>query len=463
MPEVRDDAEGQTVNARSRVAALFALLLTAGCATTSPRAAVDRTSALVQDRTGQHVTWIASSDDDAAAERAVRGILAQDLTIDGAVQVALLRNRGLQAQYEQLGIAQADLVQAGLLKNPVLAGTFRFPFEAGHIPGIEASLVQSFLDLLTMASRKKIARLGLEGTQYRVASAVVTHVYETKSAYYALQTAQQTYAMRQIVTDAALAAVELARRQHAAETINDLELANEEALYAQVAVDLVKSSAELVAARERLNRAMGTWGDTTDWRVEGKLPPLPSSDPELAGLEAVAIGNRLDLKAAGRDVEVVSYGLALAKNTRWFGGVDAGIDFEQKPEGIHLLGPTVSIEIPIFDQRQAAIAKLEAQLRMARDREAALAIDARSRVRELHGRLVAARTVAESYAKTLVPLRERIVVLSQQQYDAMLVGVFQLLSAKQAEITAYREFLDALRDYWTLRAELELEVGGKLP
>lgn len=438
-------------------------LVLAGCASTSPRAAVDATSTMVHERTGQKVTWIATTEDDAAAERAVQSVLARDLGLEGAIEVALLRNRALQARYEELGVAQADLVQAGLLANPVLAGTFRFPFEAGHIPGIEASLVQSFLELLTMASKKKIARLGLEGTQYRVASAVVSHVFETKAAYYALQAAQQTYAMRQIVTDAALAAVELARRQHAAGTINDLELANEEALYAQVALDLVKSSADVVAARERLNRAMGTWGQTTDWRVESKLPPLPATDPELAGLESLAIANRFDLRAAGRDVEVVSYGLSLAKNTRWFGGVDAGIDFEQKPEGIHLLGPTVSLEIPIFDQRQATIAKLEAELRMARDREAALAIDARSRVRELHGKLAAARTVAERYAQTVVPLRERIVVLSQQQYDAMLIGVFQLLSAKQSEIGAYREFLDALRDYWTLRAELEMEVGGKLP
>lgn len=446
--------------------ALVLLLVAAsalGCASTSPRGPVADASKLVHDRNGQTVTWLANPEDDAKAEQAVQEILKNDLGLDGAIQVALLRNRSLQARYEELGIAQADLVQAGLLKNPTLSGTFRFPLDPGHETGIEASLVQSFLELLTMASRKNIAHLALEGTEYRVASAVVEHVYETKEAYYALQAAQQTYAMRSIVRDAAQAAVELARRQNDAGTINDLELANQEALFAQVSLDLVRSSADVVATREELNRAMGTWGQTTDWRVESKLPPLPDADPDLPGLESRAIAQRFDLQAAHRDVEVVSYGLSLAKNTRWFGGVDAGISFEKKPEGIRLIGPTVSLEIPIFDQRQATVARLEAQLRQARDREAALAIDTRSRVRELHGKLVAARAVAASYAKTLVPLRERIVVLTQQQYDAMLVGVFQLLAAKQAEISAYRDFLDALRDYWTLRAELEMEVGGKLP
>lgn len=204
-------------------------------------------------------------------------------------------------------------------------------------------------------------------------------------------------------------------------------------------------------------------GETTSWTIDDKLPPPPDRDPELAGLESKAIAERFDLRAARRDVEVVSYGLALAKNTRWFGGVDAGITFEQKPEGIRLLGPTVALEIPIFDQRQAAIAKLEAELRQANDREAALAIDARSHVRERWGELAAARAIAIGQGKTLVPLREKIVRLTQEQYDAMLMGVFQLLAAKQAEILAYRDFVDALKTYWTLRAELEREVGGKLP
>ena len=148
--------------------ALVLLLVAAsalGCASTSPRGPVADASKLVHDRNGQTVTWLANPEDDAKAEQAVQEILKNDLGLDGAIQVALLRNRSLQARYEELGIAQADLVQAGLLKNPTLSGTFRFPLDPGHETGIEASLVQSFLELLTMASRKNIAHLALEGTE----------------------------------------------------------------------------------------------------------------------------------------------------------------------------------------------------------------------------------------------------------------------------------------------------------
>jgi cobalt-zinc-cadmium efflux system outer membrane protein len=62
----------------------------------------------------------------------------------------------------------------------------------------------------------------------------------------------------------------------------------------------------------------------------------------------------------------------------------------------------------------------------------------------------------------LVPLREKIVALSQEQYDAMLLGVYQVLAAKQQELAAYREYVVAVRDYWIARAELERAAGGRL-
>ena len=45
----------------------------------------------------------------------------------------------------------------------------------------------------------------------------------------------------------------------------------------------------------------------------------------------------------------------------------------------------------------------------------------------------------------------------------MLLGVFELLEAKQNEIDAGRAYVAALTDYWTARAELERAVGGRLP
>lgn len=438
------------------------LCTTLGCGSTSPKAPVRDTAALVRAQSGQELTWLGEGGDEEAKQE-VRTLLGKDLTLESAVRISLLSNRNLQALYEELGISQADLVQAGLLKNPSLGGTYRFPLDPGHGAGIEASFVSDLLQLLTRSSRKNIARLGLVATEYRVTGEVLRHLFEVKSAYFSFLSASQVYAMRTVVTEAAEAAVALARRQHEAGTINDLDLANEEALFASVSLDLTRSRAELITARETLNEHMGLWGESTRWKTEARLPELPVREPATAHAEAGAISRRADLAAARKDVEVVHYGLSLAKRTRWIGGVDAGVSYEKKPEGIRLLGPTVSVELPIFDQRQATLARLEAQLRQAQHRETALAVGIRADVRKLAGRLAVTRGVVEAYKNALVPQRERIVLLSQQQYDAMLLGVFQLLVAKQNEIATYREFIEALRDYWILRAELEYKTGGAIP
>jgi len=442
---------------------MLALVLSAacvalGCASTSPKPAVEDTSALVRARSGHEITWLGDGGEE-EARRQVTALLRQDLTLSSAVRVALLANRNLQSLYDELGISQADLVQAGLLKNPTLGATYDFPLD-GTRPGFQIAFVTDLVQLFTLGSRKTIARTALEGTKYRVAGEVVRHVYEVKAAYFAVQAAQQTFSMRQIVREAAQAAVELARRQHEAGTINDLDLANEEALFAQISTEFRRSQADLATSRERLTRLLGVWGADAGWKVTANLADLPEQEPATEHLESKAIATRYDLAAAHKDVQVVSYALALAKNTRWTGAVDAGVDFHREAEGVRLLGPTVAVQLPLFDQGQAVIARVEAQLRQVRNREGALAVDIRSEVRELVARLQVARGVVDDYQRNLVPVRERVVTLSQQQYDAMLLGVFQLLAAKQNEINTYRELIDALRDYWTLRAELEWKVGG---
>jgi cobalt-zinc-cadmium efflux system outer membrane protein len=120
------------------------------------------------------------------------------------------------------------------------------------------------------------------------------------------------------------------------------------------------------------------------------------------------------------------------------------------------------LELPLFDRRQGLIRRLEAQLRQSEKRLAGLSIDARSEVRAARLTLLSGRQVVEHYRKVLLPLRERIVALSQQHYNAMLLGVFQLLLVKQAEVEAYRQYIEAVRDYWIARVELERAAGGRL-
>lgn len=452
-----------TVLSSARAPLVALLLLLTGCASTSPKAALRDVSSAVESRSGHTLRWDRSTTEDQQASAAVARLLANELTVDGAVQVALLASPSLRSKLEELSIAQADLVQAGLLKNPVFS-VGRTAWEAEHIsPNLFFNVEQDFLDILTMPMRKRVAATQLEATKLEVGDEVLALAAEVRSAFYTAQGAEQVAAMRTLVHEAAQTSADLARRQAEAGNMSDLALSSELSLASQTRLDLERSRGEAAVARERLTKLMGLWGPRTAWKMAPKLPELPVAEVSLEHLESIAVEKRLDIGAARRELQSLGYALSLARTTRWTGAVSVNVEAGRLRNSKNVsFGPSVSLEIPLFDQRQAQIAKLEAFVRQSEDNLHALAIDARSDVRAARARVLASRAVIEEYARVLVPLRENIVKLTQQHYDAMLLGVYQLLQAKQSELASYRELIEALRDYWIARSDLERVVGTRL-
>jgi cobalt-zinc-cadmium efflux system outer membrane protein len=212
-----------------------------------------------------------------------------------------------------------------------------------------------------------------------------------------------------------------------------------------------------------MNKLMGLWGADASFRVADRMPELPPAEAPLEHLESLAIAQRLDVAAAWQEVQTRGYALAMAKNWRWISGASVGAGIDRESDGPLSAGPQGSLEVPLFDQKQAVIAKLDAEYRRSERALAALAIDVRADVRELRAKVLTQRALVEYYRTSAIPLRERIVALSQQHYDAMLLGVYQLLQAKQAEANTYREYIEAVRDYWIARSDLSRACGGRIP
>jgi cobalt-zinc-cadmium efflux system outer membrane protein len=444
-----------------RALAFAALAL--GCASTSPEPAFRDVAKDVQARSAQRIQWAQGGTEDKDIERAADAILARELRVEDAVQVAILLNKNLAATYEELGIAQADLVQAGLLRNP----SFSIGMSAAERDNLDPNLIfgvtESFLDVFLVPARKKIAESELEQTKKRVGDAVLALAGEVRAAFFTLQGAQQIALMRKIVADAAQASADIAARQAEAGNMNELALASEEAQREQARLDLARAEGDVLKAREGLTRLMGVFGVRTQYKIAARLPELPNDEPPLDHLETRAIAQRLDLAALREEVQTLTYALRLVEQSRVTGAFAVGADVARlKSSGQVVVGPRADIELPLFDQRQAAIARLEAQLRLSEARLHARAVEARSEVRSARDRVVLARRVARHAKEVMIPLREKVVRLSQEQYDAMLLGVYQLLAAKQAEVAAYREYIEAVRDYWLARSDLERAVGGRL-
>ncbi len=448
-----------------RAALAFALgtLALASCASVPKQAGYDDVARMVSERTGQKTYWDRGAPEDAEVARRLAELLRQDVMEENAVQIALLNNRILQATYEDLGIAQADLVQAGLLRNPSFGLSVRFPEGPVGTLNTEVSLVQDFLGLFMLPLRKKLAAEQFEHAKIRLANEVFQVIGKVRQEYYTLQQLQQVVELRRTVLETAKLSAELAERQHQAGNISELELVTQRGAYQQAKLELAREELHLELQRERLTRSLGLWGSQTEWKVSAKLSDIPVAEEELEHLESLAISKRLDVAGARQEAQVFAQALDVAKTSRFVGTVEVGVSRAVGPEaGIRVIGPSLRLELPLFERRQALIRRLEAQLRQSEKRLAALSIDARSEVRAARLTLLTERQVVEHYRTVLLPIRERIVALSQQHYNAMLLGVFQLLLAKQAEVEAYRQYIEAVRDYWIARVELEHAVGGRL-
>jgi cobalt-zinc-cadmium efflux system outer membrane protein len=435
-----------------------------GCVSVSEDAGFSEVQALSEERAGAKLTWIRGIEEDREVVRKVRDILSQPLSVDAAVQIALLNNRSLQATYEDLGLSQAELVQAGLLLNPVFSGAFRYPTEAPRSLNLEFDLVGSFLELLFLPARKQAASLEFEERKLTVSHAVLELATETRNAYFSAISARQVADLRKLIAEAAEASAEFAKRLHDAGNLPELAATLERASYEQARIDWSRAETAVVEARERLTRMMGLWGSDVHWKAPDKLPDVPLGEPPLDRAESLAISRRLDFQAAIREVQVASAALGVTRRSRWLGDdLELGASAEREPGGDWLVGPALAIRIPAFDQGQARVAIGESLLRQREHRLTALAVGIRSEVRRLRDRLVRDRQRLEHYLKVVIPLRERAVELTQERYNFMLVGTHELLEAKRHEFNAYQEYIEAVRDYWMTRSEFLRAIGGAVP
>jgi cobalt-zinc-cadmium efflux system outer membrane protein len=446
---------------RRSIAATLALL--SSCAT-SPERARREAGELAAARIDRRVAWESGSAADREVEQRVQELLARELTPDAAVEIALVRNPTLLAELENLGIAQADLVAAGLLDNIHIGGGPRFPLSGVPTPAYEFDAAFFFIRALVIPLRRKVAKAQLREATLLVAHAVVELDTHVREAVVDAIAAERVLELRQGIAELAEAAAELARRQTAtgaAGTMNELERSEIEAAEAEARRALQLAHVDVVEAREHLVRELGIFGDDVEFRLPKLLPKLPDREPELAELERVAMRQRFDLQAQRAELDALVNAVKLARRNPFI-EVDVGIVGEHDPDDPVSLGPFFELQIPIFNWGQADIARAEAMLRQVERRLRGRAVEVRSEVRVQRARLVAERRLAEYERDRVVPMRASMVKLGQERYDAMLFSVYELIELKMHELESRAELVEHLHDYFHARAELELAIGGRL-
>ncbi|HMQ14719.1 MAG TPA: TolC family protein [Phycisphaerae bacterium] len=418
-----------------------------------------------------------------------------------AIDLALTNNRSLRADIEVIGQAKSELVQAGLLTNPMLTVMLRFP-EAGGRASLDFGLVKDFADLWLIPARKRAALSTLQQRVLSFTDGAVGLIREVRTAYALLQYLDRAVELQVENLDILRQSIDVAQARLRSGGTTQLDVNLLEARRLQAELDLLQLRNERRTTQLNLLRLMGTSRASSEWRPT----PLPNGPPKWdVGEEALidwGLRRRLDIQAAGWEVDaavaefqqqelrlIQSFGVGVSGERmarRGIPGRNIAADTarasiangqltapeieprsarraERSQEIDFVLGPVIEVPLPIFDQNQAQIAKTQYRARELHERYCELEQRTVEKIRAAIATRQTAAKRREIYQSSLLPVQESNLQVAETAYQSGRESILTVLLAQQDLIQARLGLTAAIRDELTAMAGLERELGGRLP
>ncbi len=434
-------------------------LLLSGCLSASSSSDVARVRELTRvDR----LPAIADVDVDPAASEDAQRMLQGAIGADDAVRIALLQNRSLRASLREMGIARGRLRQAGLLPNPLV--------EVELVPerdsDVELRVEYDITGLVLAPVRARASALGLQAARYDAAGAVIELGFRVRSGFYTLQASTQRLAIAQRALEAFAASRDAAQALFDAGNTRELDLARADAAYQRARVSVAEMELEVATDREAMQRLLGAHGEATEWQVRGELERVGDRAEVPDRLERRALEASLELAAERHRLEELARRAGYTRTAGWFPDIDVDVhalrtDGEEGDQREWRFGGGLSVTLPIFDRGQGNAAAIDAELEGGLERYYGTAVDLRSAAREARNRVVSTHARARLFQETILPAQARVLEQTMLQYNAMQIGVFEVLDARRAQLDAELEYVATLRDHWTAVAELRAILAGR--
>jgi outer membrane protein TolC len=435
--------------------------LLSGCASFLPDGGMTTVADITGKTINKDVVALRTLDDAQSASDAVKRLVSRSLTVDAAVQIALLNNRGLQASYSELALAETELVQEGLPPSP----TFSISRIAGDgAMEIERQVVGDILALATLPFRTDIARERFRKAQLRAAEETLHLAADVRRVYYRTVAANELAGLLSDAKSTAESTAQLATKLGETGALNKLDQAREQVFYAETTAELATARQDASSSRERLIRLLGFWDGELGFRMPDRLPVLPPHPRQLPFVEADAVKHRLDLQIARIELEALAKSLDLAQASRFVTMLEvAGIDrktTDPQNAAFRERGFDVQFQIPIFDGGEVRLRRASETYNLAFNQLTEKAINARSEARDAFRVYRSTYDIAAHYQREVLPLRKIISDEMQLRFSSMQIDVFALLTEARQRIASLRAAIEARRDFWLAQSDLNTAVNG---
>lgn len=422
---------------KGRLAGLACLCFLVACSTPKPEESFEQVSLLLKERGMVTPRWLKNSNDDAAAQAYVSQLLQEPLNSERAVQIALLNNRGLQVRYADLAVNQTDLIQAGLLSNPVFSAARS---SGGSLSNIAIGIELNFMGLLMLPVTNKIEAAKQEQTKYAIGFQVLQVAHEVRATWIdAVAARQYRLFLEQQLTEPIVGS-----------TLRD------KLYHSELQAEFYQAQADEAESREKLSRLMGLDSRQLGWRLPDTLPDLPTVEPRWDNLGDQALKQRFDIIAARSEIDSISIILGVTRKNNHIRGMTMGLETTLSSGKTQLTGPSVRLEVPVFQQDETRIKRTEALLRQAEDKLLDMQVAAQSDVRAAENRMSALWKLGRTQIEETLPLANTLTSLPNIDPVGRYLDRLQFLKAQQ-------RMVELTRNYWRAYSDLNRAVGGKLP
>lgn len=391
-------------------------LIATGCATVDPQPSVDAVRELAATRVRADVEWPHTDEERAATRRRVDTLLADGLSRENAVRVAILNSPVVRMALTDLGIATANEVEAGLPANPTLDVFLAFPLNAADST---IGLSGYISDLWMLPKRVRLAEMARRQAELKVAIQLMTVAAEAEAAWDELVVARQTVDHARRIVDVRR---ELAREVDAGAAHDPSRAGTGQRSVlddAQQVIALLAAEQRLTEAETDLALALGVIDAAKHVPASATLPEAPPDLPSKEEAFAFAMGHRLDVALAEAEIERRAELLGLQDALVWSSvavGVAYNGDFNNIFKTSGALGPSLAIDIPVFNQNQAGKATARYELERAMEALRFVQLTAAKQVADRYAGLERARAVVEVLEQTALSLsRKRAEVMRTER------------------------------------------------
>ncbi len=412
-----------------------------------------------------NVAATARSFEEATPERALQST-AKELDLSDGVSVfearliALAQNPELLAMRKKIGIAEAQLVSAGIIPNPTFGIVWKNNTARNTGPNYEVEIIQSVGSLFNRGISQERAQAGLDNVRAQLAHQEWALLKEVEAAYFevlyrrtALDLASQAVTLFKRVEEVAKKRVQAGDATKLDENLARIERNN-------ARKDKTVAKADLVVAKQQLSRLLGL-SPTYAVKIKDHVLESGTTLTDMATLQAYSLKHRMDLAGMLEDYEAAEKALQLAIR-RQYPDFQIGPTYERESDGADLTGFGIELELPIFNQSQGEIGKRAAERAQLKSKITAHILGIQTEVAAAFTKYQANQELVKLFTDEVIPSLDESLMLLDKSLKAGEIDVLLVITSQEKVLRAWSSHVEAQRDLIKSRLKLEQAVGGDL-